>query len=305
MTSEDLDVGRLRLLREVALRGSIAAAAREVHLSPSAVSQQLAVLEREAGLALVDRSPRGVSLTGAGHALAARAAEVLDVLAQARADLDRLAGVLAGPVALAAVASAAVTLVSAAVRELAGAHPGIAVAVEVAEPSRALSRLLAGDVDLALVDEYDYVPLALPDFVASRPLRAEPLVLVVGAGWGGPERPALAELADEDWVMPPDEAACGQAVRAACRAAGFEPRVRWTSDDMLVLARAVAAGHGVAVLPRLSVAGDAAPVQVRTLRTPRLERRLALVARASTWRRPAVAAVGQALGAAVADAARS
>src|ERR1700759_549454 len=95
--ASDLDVGRLRLLREVALRGTIAGAARELGLSPSAVSQQLAVLEREAGTALVDRSPRGVALTGAGHALTARAGEVLDVLSAARADLDRMGGAPGGP----------------------------------------------------------------------------------------------------------------------------------------------------------------------------------------------------------------
>src|SRR5579875_1570866 len=106
MANGTMDVARLRLLREVALRGSIAGAARELGLTPSAVSQQLAVLEREAGMALVDRSPRGVSLTGAGHALSVRAGEVLDVLAAARADLDRLAGAPGGPVTVAAVASA-------------------------------------------------------------------------------------------------------------------------------------------------------------------------------------------------------
>jgi molybdate transport repressor ModE-like protein len=298
MASGDLDVGRMRLLREVALRGTIAAAARELGLTPSAVSQQLAVLEREAGTALVDRSPRGVSLTGAGHALAARAGEVLDVLSAARADLDRMTGSLGGPVQLAAVASAALTFVSAAATALASTHPGIELAVAVAEPSRALALLLAGDADLAVVDEYDYVPLALPDFVVSRELCAEPLMLTVPAGWSGKARPSLAELADADWVMPPDDAACGQAVRSACRAAGFEPRVRWTSDDMLVLARAVAAGHGVAVLPRLSVALDAAEVEVRPLRAPRLVRRLTAVARSSALGRPAVAAVRDALVAA-------
>src|SRR6185312_8665558 len=102
-----LDVGRLRLLREVGLRGTIAGAARSMGLTSSAVSQQLAVLEREAGTALVDRSPRGVVLTGAGHALVRRADEVLDVLASARADLDRIAGSLSGPVRIAPVASAA------------------------------------------------------------------------------------------------------------------------------------------------------------------------------------------------------
>ncbi len=101
--------------------------------------------------------------------------------------------------------------------------------------------------------------------------------------------------------MPPEDAACGQAVRSACRAAGFEPRVRWTSDDMLVLARAVAAGHGIAVLPRLSVATGAAAVEVRTLREPALGRRLTAVARASTLGRPAVSAVVDALATAASD----
>src|ERR1700744_4124636 len=112
---QNLDVGRLRLLREVSLRGTIAAAARALGQTPSAVSQQLAVLEREAGVALVDRSPRGVVLTGAGVALAVRAAELADVLAAARADLDRLAGSVAGSVRVAGVASAAATFISDAV----------------------------------------------------------------------------------------------------------------------------------------------------------------------------------------------
>src|SRR5580692_2390694 len=103
--SEPLDVGRLRLLREVELRGSIAGAARSLALTPSAVSQQLAVLEREAGTALLDRSPRGVALTGAGHVLVQHAGAVLDRLALARADLDRLGGRSSGPLTIATVAS--------------------------------------------------------------------------------------------------------------------------------------------------------------------------------------------------------
>jgi DNA-binding transcriptional LysR family regulator len=295
-----LDVGRLRLLREVGLRGTIAGAARSLGLTSSAVSQQLAVLEREAGTALVDRSPRGVVLTGAGRLLAARAAEVLDVLASARADLDRIGDSVAGPVSLAAVASAAATFVSGAVTDLRDSHPGVAVAVSAAEPLHALRLLVAGDVDLAVVDEYDYVPLALPDFVVVRELCTEPLVAVGPVGLFGRRRPVLADFAANDWVMPPVDAACGLAVRSACRAEGFEPRVRWETDDMLLLMRAVEAGHGVAVLPRLSVADTVAAVQVRPLRQPRLQRRLVAVARASALRRPVVATVLDAIIAAAA-----
>jgi molybdate transport repressor ModE-like protein len=289
-----LDVGRLRLLREVGLRGSIAGAARAVGLTPSAVSQQLAALERETGCALVDRTPRGVVLTGAGEALAARAGQVLDVLEAARADLDRLAGSVAGPVRVASVASAAATLVSSAVGALRDTGPGIDVSVVAAEPERGIALLLTGDVDVAVVDEYDYVPLALPEAAVVRELVTEPLVVVRPVGAPG-RRVDLSQLAEVDWVMPPEDAACGRAVRAACRTVGFEPRVRWETDDMLLLVRAVADGHGVAVLPRLSVPGDVEGVDVRPLREPALTRRLVAVARASVAARPVVATVLDAL----------
>jgi molybdate transport repressor ModE-like protein len=152
MTSP-LDVGRLRLLREVGLRGSIAGAARMVGLTPSAVSQQLAILEREAGTALVDRSPRGVVLTGAGETLAERAGQVLDLLATARADLDRLAGSVTGPVRIASVASAAASIVSTAVTALRESAPGIQVSVVAAEPESGIGLLLTGDGDGAGVGE--------------------------------------------------------------------------------------------------------------------------------------------------------
>ena len=285
-----LDVERLRLLREVVLRGSIAAAARSVGVTASAVSQQLAQLERETGASLLDRSPRGVVLTGAGQLLADRAAQVLDVLATARADLDRVAGSVTGPVRVAAVASAAATVVSAAVAGLRVTDPGIQITVRATEPERGIGMLLAGDVDLAVVDEYDHVPLALPENALARQLAVEPLLVVRRSGTGR-RRTALADLADQDWVMPPEDAACGRAVRAACRTAGFEPRVRWETDDMLLLVRAVADGHGVAVLPRRSVDTDAARVDVGALREPGLSRRLLAVARPSVAARPVVSAV--------------
>jgi molybdate transport repressor ModE-like protein len=290
MASDLLDVGRLRLLREVGIRGSIAAAARELGLTPSAVSQQLAVLEREAGTALVDRSPRGVALTGAGHALAERADEVLDVLARARADLDRIAGWAGGPVAIAAVASAAATFVSAGVGALRTSHPGVLPTVTAAEPATALDLLIDGDVDIAVVDEYDLVPLALPDYVVAHELCTERLRAVLPAS-GARRGVRLSDLAGCDWVLPPASAACGQAVRSACRAEGFEPAVRWETDDMLLLAAAVAAGHGVSVLPERSIATGVAGVCVADLTEPTLTRRLYAVARSSALGRPAVAAV--------------
>jgi len=290
-----LDVGRLRTLREVSLRGSIASAARTLGLTPSAVSQQLSVLEREAGTRLLDRTSRGVELTGAGLLLCQRADAILDVLALARADLDRLTGgAVHGPLRLATVSSAAATIVSDAVLALRTTQPGIAVSVVAAEPTNSLALLHAGDVDMAVVDEYDAAPFALPEHVQAEDLCSEELVVVAPRGVLADGPAKLADLAELDWVMPPVEAACGAAVRAACRRQGFEPRVRWETDDMLLLERAVAVGHGVAVLPRLAVAG-AAPVDVRALAEPRIQRTLRTLVRTGWSDRPVVRAVREAL----------
>jgi molybdate transport repressor ModE-like protein len=307
--SAALDVTRLRLLREVAVRGSIAAAAREVGLTASAVSQQLAALEREAGIALLDRSARGVHLTGAGHALSERARAIAEVLEEARGDLDRLRGELAGPVRLATVASAAASLVNGAALRLALDHPEITLTVSVTEPDVSIAGIVNGDFDLAVIDRYDGVPLAVPEYLSATELIVEPLVLVTsaaddcGASADASHTSALPvslrALAGRDWVMPPESAACGRAVRFACRAAGFEPRVRWETDDMLLLMRAVAAGHGVTVLPRLAVTDSVADVVVRSLELPLMTRHLIALTRSSSSERPVVSAVLAALVAAV------
>lgn len=301
-----LDVSRLRLLREVALRGSIAAAARELGLTPSAVSQQVAILEREAGTTLLDRSPRGVLLTGAGQALVRRAGAILELLEQARADLDRLSGELAGRVRIGTVASAAVALVSEAASRLAAEHTELELLVTVAEPARSIDALLDGDLDLAVVDLYDGVPVRVPDYLVATELCTEPLVVVSAPGaldgLGAPARSAgsagirLAALAGQHWVMPPLDAACGQAVRFACRAEGFEPTVRWETDDMLLLVRAVAAGHGITVLPRLAVADQVADVVLQPLAEPAMNRRLLALTRTSSQDRPIIRAVLTELG---------
>lgn len=287
-----LDVGRLRLLSEVQLRGSIAAAARAVGLTSSAVSQQLAILEREAGTTLLDRSPRGVLLTGAGQALVLRARAIFGVLEEARADLDRLTGELAGQVRVGTVASAAGTLVSEAASRLEAAHTELELTVIVAEPAVSIGQLLDGDLDVALVDVYDGVPVPFPDYLVVTELATEPLVVVAPPTSPlGKGKLSLGRLSEESWVMPPLTAACGQAVRFACRAEGFEPVVRWETDDMLLLVRAVAAGHGVAVLPRLAVADGVAEVVVRPLSSPAMSRRLLALTRSSSQERPVVRAV--------------
>jgi DNA-binding transcriptional LysR family regulator len=265
-------------------------------LTPSAVSQQLAILEREAGTELLDRSPRGVRLTGAGHALVDRAQAILHLLEQARADLDLLAGELAGRVRIGTVASAGAAIVSPAAIALREEHPELDLSVLVVEPSHSIEQVAAGDLDLAVIDVYDGVPVPLPDHLVTTELVTEPLVVVSRPGTFKPKRAVrLSDLADADWVLPPLDAACGQAVRFACRAGGFEPSVRWETDDMLLLARAVGAGHGVAVLPRLAVDEAVADVAVNRLAEPALTRRLIALTRVSSQSRSVVRATLEAL----------
>jgi len=294
---DPLTIDRLRMLRELDRAGTIAGAARHLGLTSSAVSQQLSALEREAGIALVDRAGREATLTSAGHALLPHADAVLATLEAASADLDRIRGIVAGPFRVATVPSAAGALVSPAVTLLRTTHPDLDVTVIDEEPHRSLVHLDRGLVDLAVVDAYDAVPLTLPPGLASVTLLSEPLVAVLPtrrsrSGARSARRSVtLADLADEAWIVAPAEVACGAAVRAACRAAGFEPRVRWQTDDLLLHLDHVAAGHGVAVLPRLAVRPGLAAVEAVPLLGPGLSRRLLAVTRATAVDRPAVAAV--------------
>lgn len=294
----ELNVERLQLLRKVGLSGSIAAAARDCGISASAVSQQISALEREAGVPLVERMSRGVRLTGAGEMLAERARMIAAILEEARAKLDLAGGGVSGKVRVAAVASACAGLVSPALRELADSKALVEVSVQSCEPSESLALLETGRVDLAIIDEYDHVPLAIPEELVSTLLVEDPLVAVVARSNADEDGPtSLARLADQAWIMPPDDAACGRAVRTACRAQGFEPRVVWETDDMFLLTRAVELGHGIAVLPELAVADYGHDVVRLPLRRPALRRRLQLLARKSSASRQSVAAVAAALAA--------
>lgn len=287
-----LDINRLRVLSAVVGAGSLSGAGASLGVTASAVSQQLATLEREVGVALVERTRTGVVPTPAGELLVARAREIADLLADSRAAIQVDEGSLTGRLTVAAVASACVTFVSRAVSDLRAMQPGIQVAVQSGEPSDSISAVSSGRVEIAVVDEYDNVPIALPDDLESVALCADRLVALGPTGaFGATTSIRIAALRDRTWVMPPVMAACGQAVRAACRSAGFEPDVRWETDDMLALERAVADGHGIAVLPRLAVRENAVGIDVLPLQRPALRRSLIMVVRRSAAARPSVRAV--------------
>jgi DNA-binding transcriptional LysR family regulator len=249
-----LDVRRLRVLREVALRGSIAGAAEALRFTPSAVSQQVAKLEREAGVPLVERGPRSVRLTPAGWRLVDHAEAILDRLARAELELRSLAG---EPPALrlGAITTAAVGIVPDALVRFGAARPDVEVTVTEADPLASLARLPTRELDLAIVFEYDYVPLPSDARIVFEVLLEEPLRVVLPASHPLAKRRAvrLADLADETWIHSTLRSSCRPFTERACRAAGFEPRIRFEFDDYAAMQNLVASGAGVALAPDLGL----------------------------------------------------
>jgi DNA-binding transcriptional LysR family regulator len=261
-----LDVRRLRVLREVALRGSIAAAAESLRFTSSAVSQQLAKLELEAGVPLLERGPRSVRLTPAGWRLVEHAELILEQLAEAEAELRELDG---SPPTLrvGANTTAAVSIVPEALGRFAAARPEVEVTVTEADPLVSLARLRVRELDLAIVFEYDHVPLPSDPRVQLELLLEESMRIVLPAGHPVARQRAvrLLDLADETWIKSTTRSSCNPFTERACRAAGFEPRIRFEFDDYAAMQSLVASGAGVAFAPDLGLSRLNPGVAVRPI----------------------------------------
>ncbi|GAA1959917.1 LysR family transcriptional regulator [Catenulispora subtropica] len=252
----ELDPRRLRVLRAVALRGGMADAAQLLHLTPSAVSQQLAQLEREVGQPLIDRSRRKAALTPAGQVLAARAERIEHELAEARRELTELSGRLTGPVTIAAFSSAVCHLLVPALLELAKTHPDLEPRVVELEGPHALSELRTGALDL-VVSEYDIdgqVPTASLYGLASDPVADDEYCIVTPTGWS-PQPRSIRDLTARPWVAGPPETACGRALDRIAAEYGFTARRAHTCLEFPTVLALVAAGLGAAIVPMLALAG--------------------------------------------------
>ena len=264
-----LDVRRLRVLREVALRGSFSAAAEALTYSQSAVSQQIAALEREAGTRLVERNGRGIRLTDAGRALVRRADAILVELAAADAELQAIAGLRGGRVRVSTFASAATALLPAAVTAFRAAHPAVQVELSLVEATdEAVGGLRTGRADLVLVARPAGQPLG--DQVEAHLLFEDPMLAVLPGSHRLARRPTLHldDLAAEPWVLGGGPGCSDRAtILRACHAAGFEPRVTvdFPTDDYNATQGMVAAGAGVTLLPRLALAVPRDDLTVRPL----------------------------------------
>jgi len=292
-----LDVKRLLVLREVAARGSFSAAADALSYTQSAVSQQVAALEREAGTRLVDRGARGARLTDAGRALVEHSDGILSRLAAAEAELEAIAGLRGGRVRLASFPTAGATLVPLAVANFSREHPGVELSLIEAEPEESIPLLKSGELDVALVFEYATLPrsvyVPVYEGIDLVHLLDDPMYVALPPGHRLAQKTKLRmeDLDGESWVEGDPTGLCGAMHRHACEAAGFEPHVAFQSDDYNVVQGLVAAGVAISLMPMLALTNVREDVVIRSLgrRTP--VRRVSAATAGGGYRSPATAAM--------------
>lgn len=291
-----LDVHRLRLLRELSRRGTIAAAAAASSLTPSAVSQQLAVLAREVGAPLYFRDGRRLVLTEAGAVLVEHTEHVLTELERARAGVAALTSTVRGVLRLAAFPTAAHALAADAIARCRAAYPDLRVRLSELETTEAVDALRGGRLDVALVYEYNLLPRVREPAVEVQPLLTEPLLLALPADWPDRATPLpLASLADQPWIAPHQDDALHQALARACAAAGFEPQLDFISSDYTVIFALVRAGLGVSIVPKLALEPLSADIELREVADLGLFRTVSAAIRAGSGREPQIAAMLDAL----------
>lgn len=303
-----LDVHRLRLLRELDRRGTLAAVARALNYSPSAISQQLTQLEAEAGVKLLEQAGRGVRLTAQARILVGHTDAILERLEEAEAELRASLTEVSGTLRVASFQSVLLALIPAALTLLAERYPRLRVEIEQQDADAAFAGLVARDFDVVLGEEYPGLPQAPVEGVHTQQLAHDELWLALpttgkhadtvtsttgGTGTGGSVR--LAELADLPWILDPHEGSPGQWQRNLLRSGGFEPDVRFESPDLLLAIHLVENGHAATILPGLLLTADRRP-RMRLAHLPgRPHRRLITGVRAGAARHPAVRAFREAL----------
>ncbi|WNF00605.1 LysR substrate-binding domain-containing protein [Streptomyces luomodiensis] len=293
------DLHRLRLLRELKRRGTLAAVAAALSYAPSSVSQQLSQLESEVGVRLLEPVGRRVRLTEQAEILVAHTEVILERLERAEADIAASLTDLTGTLRIASFQTAALTLVPATLDLLRARHPRLRVHVTHMEPEKSLPALQARDFDLVLAEEYPGNPNARPAELEQEDLLDDPLHLALPHGAGRPDADgptaALRSLAHHPWVMEPEGTAARHWAVTLCRDAGFEPDVRFETADLLLHLRLVEQKHAAAFLPDLVWSGQRPSVPLRRLPRGRRTRRIFTVVRRGSNRHPAILACRDAL----------
>jgi DNA-binding transcriptional LysR family regulator len=257
---------RLKILSEVAHRGSFSAAAHALSYTQSAVSQQIAALEAETGMTLLERHPRGVTLTAAGQTLVGHAEGILARLDAAEASLSAIAGLRGGRLRMASFPTAGATLMPLAIAAFRASYPDVELTLAEGEPKDIAPRLRAGELDLALL--FDFAGDTAPaEGVTHVDLLEDPMYLALP-----PRHPLaqkrtvrLSDLGREAWIQTSSQSPCARHVVRCCHAAGFEPSVTFESDDYQTVQGLVAAGVGVALIPELALSVVREDIVIRSL----------------------------------------
>jgi DNA-binding transcriptional LysR family regulator len=261
-----LNVARLRILKEVAYHGSFSAAAEALSYTQSAVSQQIATLEAETGMTLLERHPRGVTLTAAGQALVGHAEGILARLESAEAALSAIAGLRGGRLRMASFPTAGATLMPLAIATFRASYPDVELTLAEGEPEAIVPRLRGGELDLALL--FEFADEIAPQRDMTRvDLLEDPMFLALPREHplAARQRIRLEDLAHEAWVQTSSSSPCARHVVRSCHAAGFEPNVTFESDDYQTVQGLVAAGVGVALIPELALSVVRDDIAIRAL----------------------------------------
>jgi DNA-binding transcriptional LysR family regulator len=290
-----LDVRRLRLLCDLSRLGTIAAVARAHTYTPSAVSQQLSALEREAGVPLLERTGRRVTFTAAGRVLVRHAEAVLTALEQASAALAAAATGPSGPLRIGAFPTAVRTLLPAALVALGREHPALELMVTELDPAAVPAALRDRRLDVGLTQDYDVAPAPPTPELDDVPLLDETVYLAAPATT---DAGSLSDVRDAAWILASPGTLCHTVTLHVCRTAGFAPRARHHADDFATVLGLVAAGQGVSIVPRLAAAEPPAGVRLVPLA---IRRRTRIAYRRGAAAHPAVAAFVTAVRAAAAS----
>jgi len=275
-----LDARRLEIYCAVAEEGSFTAAAARLNLTQSAVSQQIATLERDVGLALMERVPRGVKLTPAGQFLAKRAQGLLREMSGLEQELHRLADPPKA-VTLGVFATAGAHLVPMLVSRYRQRYPETQLVLHASQPEDLPAKLLAGEIDVGITWDYDFLMRPVGDLHRQH-LLADPMVLLLPADHPLADEQGslrLTELSEEPWIVRTHRSTRYEdAFEVMCRIAGFEPRIVFRTEDYQSVQGMVAAKVGVAVAPRLSMRAQRPDIVVRPIHSPAFARRIDAIA---------------------------
>ncbi|MFE9396725.1 LysR family transcriptional regulator [Streptomyces flavidovirens] len=297
-----LNLERLRTLDALARHGSVSGAAEGLHVTTSAVSQQMAKLEREVGEPLLAKNGRGVRLTDAGRLLADHAARILSQVELAQSDIEAQRGRVVGDLAVAAFPTAARGLLPAALAALRVDHPQLRVRMRELEPADSVRGVVRGDFDLAVVLDWYNRPLSMPEGLAKQELLHDPadVAMHVGHPLAGRATVDLEEFADDDWVTWAEGEFCHEWLMFTLRGKGVEPRIAHVAEEHATQLALIAEGLGVCVAPRLGRGPVPDRVRVVPVRHA-MRRHVYAVWRADADRRPSIRAAVDALCAVGAD----